>query len=64
MPVALVCAWCERVRIGAGDWGPAHASGSGPVDVTHGICSDCLARETHAALSGGTVLSLRVEEER
>lgn len=61
MPVALVCAWCERVRIGAEDWGPAHEP---VVDVTHGICSDCLARETHAAFSGGTVLSLRLEEER
>ena len=47
VPVAVACAWCQRVRTGSG-WESADADTpdlAGP-GVTHGICPECLERET------------------
>lgn len=49
------CSFCARVRGADGDWQPApaelHASLASWMTVSHGICSDCFAREypEHAA---------------
>lgn len=42
-PLTLVCAWCNRVRIG-GEW----VQSSACLPVSHGICPSCEA-ETRAA---------------
>lgn len=48
VPLPIVCAWCGRVRTGAGRWEEAE---SDPVAAaaTHGICPDCLKAETREA---------------
>jgi hypothetical protein len=53
-PLAIVCAWCERVRTGAGRWeqGPAN---DGAAEATHGICPDCLAEQERAASADACV---------
>ena len=45
----VVCAWCERVRIGADRWEPTPSEDRDPDGATHGICPDCLAEEQRAA---------------
>jgi len=45
----IVCAWCERVRTGAGRWEDAGIADPKPAEATHGICPECLAEETRAA---------------
>jgi hypothetical protein len=45
----IVCAWCERVRTGAGRWEEPDAAEGDPDEATHGICPDCLAEEERAA---------------
>lgn len=42
---ALVCAWCERVRSAGGAWIPVghYLPRGGPLQLTHGICTDCSA---------------------
>ena len=44
----IVCAWCERVRTGAGRWEEA---GAPPVadEATHGICPECLVAQKREA---------------
>jgi hypothetical protein len=43
-PVAVACAWCQRVRTGSG-WESATTDLNSPA-VTHGICPECLDRVT------------------
>jgi hypothetical protein len=45
----IVCAWCERVRTGAGRWEEAGSPDREPAGATHGICPECLTEETRAA---------------
>jgi hypothetical protein len=45
----IVCAWCERVRTGAGRWEDAGIADRETAEATHGICPECLAEETRAA---------------
>jgi hypothetical protein len=45
----IVCAWCERVRTGAGRWEDTGVADREPAAATHGICPECLAEETRAA---------------
>jgi hypothetical protein len=54
-PLPTVCAWCERVRTGAGRW--EKREGHGPAsEATHGICPDCLAEVEHtASLEAGAI---------
>jgi hypothetical protein len=56
-PIAFVCAWCERSRNGAGLWEPADPATPRGAAVTHGICPECLERETRAAEGGLLVLA-------
>lgn len=63
-PIGFVCAWCDRVRGPAGDWVERRDDEGDYPQATHGICPECLAREMSTALSGGAVLSLRMEEGR
>ena len=63
-PIGFVCAWCERVRTTAGEWRSASPGEREYPDATHGICPQCLARETRAALAGATALSLTMDESR
>jgi len=44
----IVCAWCDRLRTGAGRWVEADTD---PLahDATHGICPDCLVAQTREA---------------
>jgi hypothetical protein len=63
-PVGFVCAWCERVRTADGKWRKAWDDEPDYPRATHGICPECLARETRAALTGGAVLSLSMDEGR
>jgi len=50
VPLPIVCAWCERVRTGAGRWVEADADVEPTVaDATHGICPDCLVAQTREA---------------
>jgi hypothetical protein len=46
----IVCAWCERVRTGAGRWEETDAAELDAAEATHGICPDCLATEQSAAI--------------
>jgi hypothetical protein len=48
LPLPIVCAWCERVRTGAGRWEDDVADRE-PAEATHGICPECLAEQTRAA---------------
>ena len=45
----IVCAWCERVRTGAGRWEDAGIADRETAEATHGICPECLTEQTHAA---------------
>ena len=45
----IVCAWCDRVRTGAGRWEDSGLAHLELAAATHGICSECLAEETRAA---------------
>jgi hypothetical protein len=44
----IVCAWCERLRTGAGRWVEADADAIAD-DATHGICPECLVAQTREA---------------
>ena len=56
-PLPIVCAWCERIRTGAGRWEDSGFANREPAGATHGICPECLAEETRAApLARGLVL--------
>jgi len=44
----IVCAWCERVRSGAGRWEEPHAPAL-TERATHGICPECLIAQTREA---------------
>jgi hypothetical protein len=63
-PIGFVCAWCERVRTTAGEWRAAAPDEPEYPYATHGICPECLARETRAALAAEAVLSLGMDEGR
>jgi hypothetical protein len=54
--VLFACAWCQRVRTEAGSWEPASAEDLNSAGVTHGICPECLERETIAATQGSLEL--------
>lgn len=41
-----VCAWCERVRIGGGQWLEGEPPDCDPAEISHGICPECLEEET------------------
>jgi len=45
----IVCAWCERVRTGAGHWEDAANEDRELAEATHGICPECLTEQTRAA---------------
>jgi hypothetical protein len=63
-PVGFVCAWCDRVRTSLGEWREAQLDEPEYPLATHGICPECLARETRAALTVGAPLSLSLDEGR
>jgi hypothetical protein len=50
-PVVVVCAYCDRLRDGSGEWRVTASGGrhllspSSGVLVSHGCCPDCLDRE-------------------
>ena len=48
-PLPIVCAWCERIRTGAGRWDDTGRVDRGSAEATHGICPECLAEQTRAA---------------
>jgi hypothetical protein len=48
--VAFACAWCQRVRTGSGAWESAETADLNAPGVTHGICPECLERETRSLL--------------
>ncbi len=48
-----VCAWCERARNEDGGWEPIADQAPDPHQATHGICPECLDRETRAAVAYG-----------
>ncbi len=52
-PVSSVCAWCGRARNDDGEWEPIGEQAPGMRQATHGICPDCLDRETRAAVAHG-----------
>lgn len=60
----LLCAWCGRERTCGGDWRAADPGEPSQHVATHGICPECLARETRAALADGVVMSLLVDQGR
>ena len=43
---APICAWCQKVRDSQGHWQPfdTYVKEHSVVDVTHGICPECLTR--------------------
>lgn len=47
-PHLLLCAWCQRVHTIAGRWEDLELGDHERTEATHGICPDCLARETRA----------------
>jgi hypothetical protein len=47
-PQPMLCAWCQRVRTAAGRWEVRDLGDRERAEATHGICPDCLARETRA----------------
>ncbi len=51
----IVCAWCERVRTGAGRWEKTEGTGPAASESTHGICPECLAEVQHAAAADAPV---------
>ncbi len=44
--VTFACAWCQRVRTESGTWDAAAEHDLNCAGVTHGICPECLERET------------------
>ena len=42
-----ICAWCKRIRTEQDSWQPldAYLSHQARLDVTHGICPDCLRKQ-------------------
>jgi len=42
-----MCAWCRRIRTDEGTWEPfeVYIMAHSDVDITHGICPDCAARQ-------------------
>jgi hypothetical protein len=46
----IVCAWCERVRTGAGRWEEVAPAERDLEQATHGICPDCLVEAQRAAV--------------
>jgi hypothetical protein len=46
-----VCAWCKRIRTEENFWQPldAYLSRQARLDVTHGICPDCLRKQMAGA---------------
>jgi hypothetical protein len=48
--VAFACAWCQRVRTGSGGWESVETTDLNSPGVTHGICPECLDRETWSLL--------------
>ena len=52
VPIAFVCAWCERTRTGVGRWEQTEKHDLGSTEATHGICPECLVEETRAASVG------------
>ncbi len=64
MPIGFVCAWCDRVRTALGEWRQATADEPDYPEATHGICPECLARETRDALASGAPLSLSLGQGR
>ena len=63
-PIGFVCAWCDRVRTSLGDWRKAAPDEPAYPQATHGICPECLARETRAARTVAAPLSLSLDEGR
>jgi hypothetical protein len=61
-PIGFVCAWCARVRTTAGEWRATSADEPDYPHATHGICPECLTRETRAALAGGAARTLSMVE--
>ncbi len=51
LSIAFACAWCQRLRTGTG-WEPVSAADLNCAGVTHGICQECLDRETEALVAG------------
>lgn len=49
LALPFVCAWCERIRTDPGEWRQAQPEDFSRAKATHGICPECLARETRAA---------------
>jgi hypothetical protein len=41
-----VCAWCKRVRDEHGEWREASQPVLGAENLTHGICPECLRKQT------------------
>ncbi len=56
--LAFACAWCQRVRTGAGGWESAAPADLNAPGVTHGICPECLERETGSPGGGALQLAL------
>lgn len=50
--VAVACAWCQRVRTSSG-WEQAETAELNSPGVTHGICPECLERETRGFVVPG-----------
>ncbi len=42
-----MCAWCRRIRNDRGEWEPfeVYVMAHSDVDITHGICPDCAAKQ-------------------
>jgi hypothetical protein len=42
-----MCAWCRRIKNDEGEWEPfeVYVMKHSDVDITHGICPDCAARQ-------------------
>jgi hypothetical protein len=49
LPLRFVCAWCQRVRTGQGRWERVDPADPRQASASHGICPDCLERETRVA---------------
>ncbi len=49
-PLPVVCAWCARIRSDAGRWEDLDLADPAAAAATHGICPECLAEQTRAAV--------------
>ena len=51
-----MCAWCRRIRNDQGEWEPfeVYVMAHSDVDITHGICPDCAARQHAQAQKPGS----------